>query len=177
MTRNAIAAAVSLELKPCECGRFTVVSPDGTRTKVPCGGITKRTFAPGHDARLKGVLIRAAFAGHKLERVGLAGNEVRDALAWADFFNFGYLVRAGVELAREKAAAKKAKKAAKVAKAEANGEVANPVVEVAAPVIVKAKVGRWVYEGEVLECGDGSPCFRYTDKQGNTKDAVKFDLI
>lgn len=157
-TRRNAANTVSAA-HDCECGRFTVLNPDGTRTPVPCGQTTKRLFAPGHDARLKGFLIRAQVAGAKVERLGAVGaTEVKDALNWADYFGFGYQVRAGVALAGTKA---KAKKAPKV------------IVEVVVPVVfVKAKVGRWIYEGEVK--GD---TFTYLNAKGDKVSTTKFKLV
>ena len=67
---------------PCQC--FAVHAYDITKGDTPeslqenddpnevvahvygtCGEMTSRTFAPGHDAKLKGVLLRAARAGEE----------------------------------------------------------------------------------------------------------------
>lgn len=47
---------------PCTCNRFGIV----------CGGDTWNVFAPGHDARMKGVLQRAHRAGEKVVLDGRA---------------------------------------------------------------------------------------------------------
>lgn len=54
-----------------------------------CGGLTQRSFVPGHDARLKGVLLRV-----------VAGTMSLDAVQeWGDAIGRGTQIRAAVEKA------------------------------------------------------------------------------
>lgn len=163
------ATAAKAELHNCECSRFIVQLPSGTEIASVCTAKTKRTFAPGHDAKLKGVLIRAEVAGAKVERLG-AGGGVKSPLAWAASFGFGHMVEAGVALAKEKAEAKAARKAARAAKVEVEED--NVAAEESQPG--SAKVGRWVYEGTFTHLDGQDVYFTYTDKQGNLKGTDKF---
>jgi hypothetical protein len=126
----------------CSCSLFTAVAADGTETRTGCTATTRRTFAPGHDARLKGFLIRAGREG-KLIRTPEGGAD-QVATRVADRFGFGQMVREGV-----------ARKAAKRV-----GKAAKPVT----PRLVTAKVGRWVYTGTMDDRGN----FTYTQKNGQT---------
>lgn len=142
---NATATAPKTAVKPCTCS--LVVAFDNETDAVyttGCTATTKRQFAPGHDARLKGFLIRAG-RENRMVRVGDDVNT--SAQAVADQFGFGYMVREGI-------ARKTAKKAAKPQAKK-----------------VTAKVGRWFYEGYVTE---GGALFTYTDKKGATRTATKF---
>ena len=133
-------------VKPCTCSLVVAFAEDGTEITTGCKATTKRQFAPGHDARLKGFLIRAG-RQNMLVRVGEDVNT--SAQAVADQFGFGYMVREGIARPR---------KAAKAPK-------------VVAPRTVTAKVGRWLYEGTVTA---GGKIFTYTDRQGRTLMAEKF---
>ena len=105
----------ALGVKPCDCGQFSVGNPtDMTWSPIPCGATTKRTFAPGHDARLKGYLIRSATAGVTVRRTVDGVHTDKTAFEWADIYGFGYLVRQGAGLALGKAMAKSSAKAAKI---------------------------------------------------------------
>lgn len=132
----------------CACGGYTAFDIAGTKRTTGCKAVTKRTFAPGHDARLKGFLIRA---GREGLLISTPEGETKDAMQVADKFGFGHMVREGIA---RKAAPRKAKKATP------------------APLLVTAKVGRWVYEGKLA---DGT--FTYTDKQGNARTAAKFTVL
>lgn len=162
---TAQVAKIAAELNVCQCGRFAVVKADGTKVRTGCTRTTKRLFAPGHDAKLKGILIRAGVAGEQVIREGEGNNGFTDPVKWGYSFGFGHMVEAGIKLARDKAAAKKSAKA----KAE---PVAAPE-----PEVVEAKVGRWTYKGVVLPAADGQPNFQYTDGKGEVKNALKFTLV
>jgi len=136
-------------LAPCSCSLFAAVAADGTTTRTGCTATTRRTFAPGHDARLKGFLIRAGKAGHLVATP--EGTQEFPAKV-ADRFGFGYMVREGI------ARVAKPRKAAKVV----------------APRTVRGKVGRWVYEGTVTANGG---VFTYTDRQGRQLMAEKFTIV
>jgi hypothetical protein len=214
----------------CECSRYSVLvnihtnEADGNLVwdqELTTGcpkTLTGRTFAPGHDAKLKGFLIRVGTDGHEVtDDQGISCT----AEAMAGRYGFAHLVREGIDnakFAREEAAnrrkvrdhkaelrnakadAKAERKLAKVLPAEHDGNSARREREMAAlvaaeeekfaaeqaaqaderpepewddePKIVKAKVGRWTYEGTVD--GEG---FTYTDAGGNAKTATKFELV
>lgn len=171
MGQGAEVATAAPTTHPCACGGVTFRSfgKDEVRT---CRATTKRTFAPGHDAKLKGELIRRELAG---DVVVLASGEVVSPTYYASRFGFADMVQDGVRRGIAKAQAKAAKKAAKgqtakVVKSEDEAAKADELV-------VKAKVGRWEYFGIVLAAGDGQPVFRYTDKKGNTQDTMKFARV
>jgi hypothetical protein len=132
----------------CACSSFVAVATDGTTDRLVCTQTTKRTFAPGHDAKLKGFLIRAGRAGLLISTE--QGNVEPTAIA--DLFGFGHMVRDGI---KRVAPVRKAKKAA-------------------APVTVQGKVGRWVYEGTLTA---GGRIFSYTDRKGNHLMAEKFTIV
>lgn len=133
---------------PCQCSTFRVLET-GENTGCP-GTSTSRTFAPGHDAKLKGFLIRAGAAGHDVHSNGLT----KSAVAWAEGFGFGRQVWDGI--------VRSSTKPTKKAKAD----------EPAKPQTVSAKVGRWIYEGTI----DGTT-FTYIDANSNTRTATKFTLV
>jgi hypothetical protein len=176
---NTTKNAKATETHACACGGVTFTN-FGEDTKTVCTATTKRTFAPGHDARLKGELIRRGLAG---DVVRMPSGEVVSCEYIASLFGFGHMVADGIRRGIEKAQAKATKKAAKTAErklAEGAGLVANKSEDEAAKadaLVVKAKVGRWEYFGVILAAGDGQPVFRYTDKKGNTQDTMKFVQI
>lgn len=151
-------------VKPCTCSIVAIVSQDGTVKTTGCTATTKRVFAPGHDARLKGFLIRAGIAGDMVS-VGTDTNRTPEQVA--DQFGFGYMVLEGIKRGKDALLAKMLGEVTKAPRAR----------KVPAPRKVTAKVGRWIYEGEVLAAGDGTPVFRYTDKRGNALDTMKFTQI
>lgn len=132
----------------CACSGFKAIDAAGRVVSTTgCTATTRRTFAPGHDARMKGFLIRAGREGN-LVRTPEGGSDQLPAKV-ADRFGFAHMVRDGI-----------ARKAAKrVAKKQA--------------AKVTAKVGRWFYEGFVTE---GGRLFSYTDAKGNSKTAEKFTV-
>jgi hypothetical protein len=144
---------------PCAC-QLAVDAETGKPIVAACGRDTWKTFAPGHDARLKGALIRHGLAG-KLVKVRGAGDETEySATDAAGGWGFREQVAAGVA----NPGSKLARKARRVAKED-------PQV----PQAVVAKVGRWEREG-VLVTVNGTEFFRYTTKNGDTKDTAKFVL-
>lgn len=151
-------------IKPCTCSLVVIVAKDGSTKTTGCKATTKRVFAPGHDARLKGFLIRAGIA-EELVQVG-ADTMNREPQAVAEQFGFGYMVLEGIKRGKDALLAKLL------------GETKTPrTPKIPAPRKVSAKVGRWVYEGQILAAGDGTPVFRYTDKRGNQIDTFKFAQI
>lgn len=157
---------------PCACGGITFRSFGKDETRV-CHAVTKRTFAPGHDAKLKGELIRRQIAG---DVVVLASGEVISPVQAAHSFGFGYMVEAGVQnfMAREEAKAdRKAARTATAAQRVVERKLAKKA-EATAPKKVTAKVGRWTYEGTLNDKGTK---FTYLDKKGATQETKKFTLV
>lgn len=137
-------------LAPCSCSLFAAVADDGTLTRTGCTATTRRTFAPGHDARLKGFLIRAGRAGLLIRTPEGGADQV--AVRVAERFGFAHMVAEGI---------------ARVAKPR-------KAAPVAAPRTVTAKVGRWLYEGTVTA---GGGLFTYTDRKGAQLIAEKFTIV
>jgi hypothetical protein len=114
----------------------------------PCGAETRGgNFAPGHDAKLKGVLI-------KLHRQGAAFNFTEGSMLvgsdpMTEALKFGW----GRFLTHQPKR--------RVRKSRSEGGVSESPQF---PKAVVVKVGRWVYNGQVLS--DGRVI--YQDKKGNT---------
>lgn len=160
--------AAKTEMKPCTCS--AVVAFDNETHEVlttGCTATTRRTFAPGHDARLKGFLIRAGVAD-QMVRIGDDVNTNPEAIA--DQFGFGYMVRTGIKNGKEKAAKK--------AFAEVIREVKRSAKEShKTPAKVTAKVGRWTYEGVITDDPMHGPKFTYTTKAGVQTTTQKFTRV
>lgn len=94
------------------CGCYSEVDSKGVRTS--CGRLVKGKFAPGHDAKLKGALIRAAAAGEKFVTKDGTKVTTRDPMQFATELGWGALIAKGVAVATEKAnrPARPARKAA-----------------------------------------------------------------
>ncbi|MCX4612122.1 hypothetical protein [Streptomyces mirabilis] len=178
---------------PCECSRYSVLvnvreADNGDLTwdeelTTGCEAGARKQFAQGHDAKLKSFLIRAGAAGHEVCRDDGGVVVSGDAATHAQQYTFGHMVAAGIERAEAKAA-KKAERLA--AKEKAHKEAltryaarqtrkiqAKLAKQAAEPKTVKAKVGRWMYEGTTSQ---GGSLFTYRDAKGNEKTAAKFQL-
>ena len=147
----------------CTCSIIVAVTEDGKTLTTNCQASTKRTFAPGHDARLKGFLIRAGIEGHTI-RVG--ADESRTAQQVADQFGFGYMVAEGIRNGAERAFKKTLREVTKAAKKTHE-----------TPREVTAKVGRWTYEGVITDSPTEGPQFTYTSKKGVQTTTTKFTRI
>lgn len=78
------------------------VETNGVRTS--CGRLVKGKFAPGHDAKLKGILIRAAVAGETLKLKDGDGKVTSvQPLAYAKTMGWDAIVAKGVQVATDKA--------------------------------------------------------------------------
>ena len=111
-----------------------------------CGSKVDRRFKPGHDARLKGALIRAYRAGEPAMHTAFAVTDpkiIAFSLGWDHFLT-------DIPAPRVRIKVEKAPKASKM---------------------VMAKIGRWLYEGHVE--GD---IFHYADRFGNPLQTTKFTL-
>lgn len=135
----------------CQCRNFADAT---TGERLTCNAETARNFAPGHDARLKGHLIRIGRAGHLVQDVSFAGygSDPRTAQQMANRYGFAAQVAAGIA------------RVAKAPKAKAAPQ----------PRKVTAKVGRWTYEGTLTESGKW---FTYTDAKGKERASTKYTVI
>lgn len=166
-----------VEPTPCASSLYHWVDDEGV--KHDCGtqgSVTPRTFRPGHDAKLKSLLIRAAVAGKQVVKATEDGDVEMDPLHAADEYGFRNLVEKSVESAlakqeardakaRERQAKKDERERAKAeAKAERERKAAQKkahadAVEKAAedrksqPGPATAKVGRTTVNGEILADG------------------------
>jgi len=161
--------AAKTEMKPCTCSLVVAFANDTDEVLTTgCTATTKRTFAPGHDARLKGFLIRAGIAD-QLVRIGDDVNTSPEAIA--EQFGFAHMVRTGIKNGKDKAAAKEfaallrdVKKTAKASHETKRREVT-------------CKVGRWTYEGFITDSPAHGPQFTYTSKAGVQTTTTKFTRV
>ena len=193
-TTATAATATPAEAMPCMCSKYQVVlreyevggQPEVETEGTGCTSTTGNEFSPGHDAKLKSLLIRAGVAGHAVRY----GSLTTSADKAAQGFGFAHMVLAGIEKGKAKAAAKADRNAAKAerraaaprkgkaAPAAASGE---RVVAVAAPAeapaeapaapaaeTVRVKVGRWEYDAVIVD-GDA----HYTNAKQLPAVAVK----
>lgn len=213
---NTTATEAATAKTACACSEFEAFDGDQlTEANLEtgdydswttgCAAETNKTFAPGHDAKLKSALIRWGSQGLDITRLQGGVRVSGDVETWAAKFDFGYMVLAGLAKAKERAEARAAREAAKAERKAAKGKpaerklaeaakvVAKPLAEIVADEeakhvaeqvasrpepewddapVVKAKVGRWEYEGTVE--GDE---FVYADrKSGEAKRTKKFKL-
>lgn len=124
---------------PCQCARFSNAETGET---TGCTKTTTREFAPGHDAKLKSLLIRAGAMGAEVRRVVDGMALTGDAVKAAEGYGFAHMVASGIERAARLAAEKAERKAAR-ARAKEKKESTDK------PETVKAKVGRATYEGRL----------------------------
>lgn len=157
-TRTAKIAKVA-----CACAKVAVRTETGEVRTTGCTAETRRTFAPGHDARLKGFLIRAGVEGHDVK---VGEDEVRDAQAVADQFGFGYMVAEGIKRGAERAFKAELRAMAKAAKKSHE-----------TPKQVTCKVGRWTYEGVITDDPMHGPKFTYTTAKGVQTTTTKFTRV
>lgn len=196
--KTAAAAAAPIA-NACLCSTFAVITghltlgngqPDTTEETTGCDAVTAREFAPGHDAKLKALLIRAGVDGLEVRQ----GSITSSAQKAASQFAFAWMVEKGIERGRAKAAARAEKKAAKadrprtgratrkVAQAPAASTREHIVAAIAAtetaeipaeaaPAVdsVQIKIGRWFYAATIDASGDA----HYTNGKGVAAVAAK----
>jgi hypothetical protein len=125
MAENTAAAKTTAT--PCECSLFdaldteqlteeNLANGDYDTFTTGCNATTKRTFAPGHDAKLKSFFIKHDALGHEIRRVDGGWRLSADVMDHASRYDFAHLVAAGIEKATAKAQARAARAAAKAAK-------------------------------------------------------------
>lgn len=184
------AVAVAAEFHACHCGNVSYVVGDVVLSTY-CTSTTNRTFAPGHDAKLKSLLIKAAVQSDDGDvQYQDGGVQISaDPITIANRFGFGWMVKNGIAAATVKARVRADKAAVKASKKEDTAvaksarlalSAAKKAEKAAAPkaapkpkfpgggaakkadVPAFAKVGRYNREGVVK--ADGS--FVYTDAKG-----------
>jgi len=203
MSKTAAPAVAPAVEKDCLCGKYEIVveefenengEPDYRSEDTGCNARTTRDFAPGHDAKLKSLLISAGARGLDVRYNGGGSATTGSAENAARGFAFAYMVIKGIEAARTKAevrqnraaakktaAPKKTTKQASQDRAAALTEkmaiktAAAPVVTETptapapvAPATTRIKVGRWEYDATVAANGDAT----FTNKAGAEMVAV-----
>lgn len=154
---NATATKTA-KIVACACSTVVAFGKDGEERRTGCRATTQRTFAPGHDARLKGFLIRA---GADDMTVTFDGSGINlDPVSLANSFGFAYMVADGIAAAKKRALTESAK--------------SRKVIPAPRRETVACKVGRWCYEGTVSANGK---IFSYTDRQGRHLMAEKFTRV
>jgi len=155
------AKVETTEIRPCQCSNYADAE---TGARLVCNRTTLRDFAPGHDARLKGFLIKVGAQGHKVTVIDFA--EDMDAVTAASFYQFAHMVASGIERAKAKAFERMIRETKRQARKTHE-----------TPKQVAAKVGRWVYQGVTSDDPIHGPKFTYQDRKGNQQTTTKFTLI
>lgn len=143
-----------------------------------CTQMTHRTFAPGHDAKLKSLLIKAGAAGAEVVRVEGGMNVYSSAEQVADHFGFGHQVLSGIQRAKAKAAERAEKKAAKKASkaaAKAPRTQKQQKAEKAAQT-VQIKIGRWTYDA-TIDPKTNAAAFTSANGEAKTAAEGKYKLV
>lgn len=182
---------------PCACSLYTGQDIKGVALTTGCTAETVRTFGPGHDAKLKSLLIKTAIAGVDVTKKTENGSTTMSPVHAAEEYGFRPQVEKGLDthngkavkrdeaaaarkVARdEKQAAKDAAKAerkaiqeARKAKAEALKAAQDKANADKTPGPARAKVGRTEYDGEIL--ADGT--FRFA-KDGEQVETEKYTIV
>lgn len=98
---DAQQAAIAKKIRECACGNYADAA---TGERIACDAETTRTFAPGHDAKLKGFLIRVGARDHEVRVLGEPMTIT--ALTAANRHGFGTQVANGITNRRAKPAKK-----------------------------------------------------------------------
>lgn len=123
-------------LTPCLCRAYAVeyknAEGETERLVTGCEAETTAKFGPGHDAKLKSLLIGAGAKGHDVVKTTDEGEVRLSAMDAANEYGFASTVEKGITKAAEKEAAKvereakraaaKAEREAKAAQAKADRE-------------------------------------------------------
>ena len=181
---------------PCACQFYTGKDAKGEELATGCTEETVRTFRPGHDAKLKSLLIKVGSAGNQVTKTVDGETTEIDPLHAAEEFGFRNLVEKSIDGARAKAEAKaakirerqEAKEARERAKEEAKAERerkaaqkkahADAVAKAAEdrksqPGPATAKVGRNKFDGEILQDG----VFKYTNAKGEEVETGEYTVV
>jgi hypothetical protein len=174
---------------PCACQFYTGKDKSGNDLSTGCNGENVRTFLPGHDAKLKSLLIQVGVAGGQVTKATDDEDVLMDPLHAAEEYGFRSLVEQSIDKAKvkeearaakaqeradakakkeqEKAAAKaKREQAAKAKKAHAEAVAKAAEDAKGKPGPAKAKVGRTTVDGEIL--ADGTFKYKKGDEDVET---------
>lgn len=185
-----------VEPTPCACQFYTGKDSKGEALSTGCSEETVRTFRPGHDAKLKSLIMRTAVAGNLVVKEVDGSPTEMDPLHAAEEYGFRDLVEKSVESAKAKAdaaAAKAEERAAKRAKIEEAKAAAKAEREQRAaakkahedavakaaedrkgqPGPATAKVGRQKFDGEIL--ADGT--FKYANAKGEEVETGNYTVV
>lgn len=90
------------EPQPCLCGLFEVIDPEtgGVVQHTDCTGTTKKRFAPGHDAKLKSLLISAGVHGRRIRERNGKSDKLHRPITVANRFGFGEQVKRAIDKRR-----------------------------------------------------------------------------
>src|SRR5690606_32593250 len=193
MTETAVAETAVAEDKPkrekkvveataCACQFYSGQDVRGETLSTGCAEVTPRTFRPGHDAKLKSLLIKVGSAGNQVVKTVDGETEEMDPLHAAEEFGFRGLVEKSVDAAKakereakkaeteRKKAEAKAERDAKAAQKKAHAEAVAKAAEdrKSQPGPAKAKVGRSTVDGEILD--DGTFKYKKGDDEVETTD-------
>lgn len=151
--------------KPCACQQFAL--NDGSGTSCSANVTSKRSFAPGHDAKLKSMVIRAGRANQTVTRLDSdgklivrgTGKDVAKVLAeWPKLV-------AAVDAAVSRETKPRTRSTHQAP------EAVEAMTEVTASRMAFIKVGRWTYEAEIGPDGTAT----YETKAGESKTVVFAD--
>ena len=162
-------ATKTVKIVACACSTVVAFGENGEERRTNCRATTQRTFAPGHDARLKGFLIRA---GADNMTVTFEGSGINlDPVGLANSFGFAHMVADGIAAAKKRVFATALRGATAKPKAKAKKAKVIPAPRTEK---VACKVGRWTYEGTLSSNG---LIFSYTDRKGRHLMAEKFTRV
>jgi hypothetical protein len=141
---------MSKSYQPCQCNTQVIDTlEDGTPVHGSCGAQTKSRFAPGHDARLKGTLLKLIRSNQE------------------------YTVREGGALTSSNPATVLTEMGWAKFNVEPKAKVRKPKAEKANDKAgfhpVRVKLGRWIYDANVVSEDVNELTVSYQDKKGNTK--------
>lgn len=103
----------------CACAAYAVRIDGGETKSNECTAQTGSKFAPGHDAKLKSLLIFAGTCDHEVVKtLTEGGTETMTAVEAAQEHGFGSQVATGIQKANERHAAKAAREAERQRKIE-----------------------------------------------------------
>lgn len=155
----------------CLCSQFVVENVEGGHLTTGCAQDTRRTFAPGHDARLAGFLATAATSHYE---VTIGGEVTADALTMARNV-LSPALAAKVQAAFDRDVARRLNSTPKAdapavwaeedqvaAQQKAQAAYYQELRRPTPRPVTRIKVGRWIYEAEINDDQTAT----YTDKQG-----------
>jgi hypothetical protein len=178
-TNDRVAAAVAeavkttkpkKEMKPCQC--FSQIScqfknADGSveyDIYESCGGETFRDFLPGHDAKLKSVLIKHHLNNHDFHYLDNNGTLVTvNPRQFAATRGWEKFLDAAADKQGRKIAAAQAKA---VKKSETKSKKSSEPTPTRGAHPVRFKIGRWEYDGNIEAEDVNELTVSYKNKKG-----------